>query len=71
MSDKKKRCYHCEHSGSMFKISSGTHCHCEHPDEKISGNPGWDSLRFAFDTCPEFEPMQAKKTTPKVRGRVD
>lgn len=26
MSDKKKRCYHCEHSGSMFKISSGTHC---------------------------------------------
>jgi hypothetical protein len=59
---KQKRCYHCAHSGSIFKLPlTGPHCHCEHPREMGRGEDGWGTLRFAFDTCPEFEPKVSRK----------
>ena len=42
-------CQDCKHSGDLFIVNGYIHMHCQHPDEKISGEPGWGSLRHCAD----------------------
>jgi hypothetical protein len=55
MKQKKKWCYYCRHRGDIFKLHDGNHCHCEHKDKSVAGEPGWDTLRRVFESCTEFK----------------
>jgi hypothetical protein len=50
-----QKCYNCKHGGTAFKVAKTTHLHCEHPDEKIAGEPGWGTLREWFGGCASWE----------------
>jgi len=53
----KQICYNCIYRGNIFKIDGLSHCHCEHPNKKVSGDKttGWDTLRTFWDTCDSFK----------------
>jgi len=53
----RKICYNCAWRGDMFRVTGMGHCHCEHPDEEISGdqNTGWDTLREFWASCNSFK----------------
>jgi hypothetical protein len=55
----KKICYNCKHSGTHFKLSDGTHMHCEHPSYEKEGKAGnlspWETLRKWWDKCNNFK----------------
>jgi len=53
-----KTCCTCIHGGEQFKACGATHLHCEHPDEEVSGEPGWGTLRQWCNTCPEHAPKE-------------
>lgn len=55
-----RRCFNCRHASKSFKLHSGTHHHCYHP-ERLAGieNPSaWDSLVEWHSTCKKWEPEQ-------------
>jgi hypothetical protein len=52
------KCGTCKHGGPHFKLSSGTHLYCQHPDDKVSGaehKSPWDFFRNWYDHCPSWE----------------
>ena len=74
----KRWCWYCLHRGKRFRIQGGQgHVHCDHPKELRRGDltSPWDTLRRAFDTCPEWEyegdTVYAKMTGPKPSPETD
>ena len=60
MKHKRERrwCYYCRFSGPRFSIGGGRRVLlCEHPDDEVRGNSGWDSVRECFSTCDAWEPI--------------
>ena len=56
-----RKCGNCKHGGIHFKLPHlGTHLHCEHPHEAISGEPGWGTLRGWYDKCDHWQPRQPR-----------
>jgi hypothetical protein len=59
-----KRCGTCSHGSSQFKIIGKTHLHCQHPEEKVAGEPGWGTLRNWFDKgCAEWKSREEAQKT--------
>lgn len=51
-----RSCDGCKFRGKIIKIPKiGVYTHCEYPDVKISGIPGWDSLRSWSGICKYWE----------------
>lgn len=51
-----ERCAHCRFQGERFIVNGYVHFHCNHPDEKWAGEPGWASLRdIAEEGCAAFD----------------
>jgi hypothetical protein len=55
---KPKRCGTCAHGGEHFKLPSGTHLHCGHPeiaDTPYARESAWETLREWYSTCHRWE----------------
>ena len=60
----KRWCWYCIHRGDRFRLPGNQgHVMCEHPEPVIAGEPGWDTLRAAFDNCPEWQAESNQQPT--------
>ena len=52
-----RRCFNCRHASKYFKLPSGTHHHCLHPErlEGIAEPSAWDSLVEWHSRCKKWE----------------
>ena len=55
-------CGRCKHANKAFYVPHhGLSVHCCHPDESVSGEPGWATLRRyeeSNDKCGSWEPRE-------------
>lgn len=66
-----RRCGKCVHAGEHFRLTGGTHMHCNHPVESVRDTPpygtGWGTLRKWTDSCSDFAPRNTPNTNLEPR----